>query len=173
MEINTSPNLVLSDSEIPPKFQFCMQKNTTQADFQLNFSTPGILAAIRSPGETVMKLQHCCEWISKIPLHGWWPWKNWSFVLTKSFGSVYFLTYFSDLMDQKMAGAKKVVILKNLSTMQRNFWNQLKTVLQFHNLYPKASIGRQYSRSWNFLLKISLWSPFLHAELKFWWYLWI
>ena len=29
------------------------------------------------------------------------------------FGSGYFLTCFSDLMDQKRAGAKKVVIIKN------------------------------------------------------------
>ena len=30
------------------KFEFCMLKNTTQADFQLKISTPGIVAANRS-----------------------------------------------------------------------------------------------------------------------------
>ena len=52
------------------KFEFCMLKKTTQADFQLKISTLGILAAIRSSGKKVVKSQHLCEWISKIPLHG-------------------------------------------------------------------------------------------------------
>ena len=35
------------------------------------------------------------------------------FDYNNTFGSGYFLTCFSDLMDQKRAGAKKVVIIKN------------------------------------------------------------
>ena len=53
IEANTNP--VISDSGAPLKFKFCMLKNTTQADFQLKISTPGILAAIRSSGK---KLQN-------------------------------------------------------------------------------------------------------------------
>ena len=37
------------------KFKFCMLKNTTQADFQLKISIPGILSVIRSSGK---KLQN-------------------------------------------------------------------------------------------------------------------
>ena len=77
---NTNP--VLSDSGAPLKFAFCMLKNTTQADFQLKISTPGILAAIRSSGKKVTKLQLRCEWISKTFLHGWWTWKNSFFIST-------------------------------------------------------------------------------------------
>ena len=44
--INTNP--VLSDSGATLKFEFCMLKNITHADFQLKIWTPGILAAIRS-----------------------------------------------------------------------------------------------------------------------------
>ena len=65
---NTNP--ILSDSEAALKFEFCMLKNTTQADFQLKISTPGIVATIRSFGKKVMKLQSGCKWISKIPLRG-------------------------------------------------------------------------------------------------------
>ena len=67
---NINANHVLSDSGAPLKFAFCMLKNTTQADFQLKISTPGILAAIRSSEKKVIKLQHWCEWISKIPFRG-------------------------------------------------------------------------------------------------------
>ena len=44
LTIECSTNPVLSDSGAPLKFTFCMLKNTTQADFQLKISTPGILA---------------------------------------------------------------------------------------------------------------------------------
>ena len=46
IEANTNP--VISDSGAPLKFKFCMLKNTTQADFQLKISTPGIMADIKS-----------------------------------------------------------------------------------------------------------------------------
>ena len=68
--ITVNTNLVLPDSGALLKFAFCMLKNTTQADFQLKISTPGILAAIRSSEKKVIKLQHWCEWISKIPFRG-------------------------------------------------------------------------------------------------------
>ena len=70
LRLCTVVQTVLSDSGAPLKFAFCMLKNTTQADFQLKISTPGILAAIRSSGEKVIKLQCWCEWISKIPFRG-------------------------------------------------------------------------------------------------------
>ena len=46
---NTNP--VVSDSGATLKFQFSSLKNTSHTDFQLNFSTPGILVAIRSTGK--------------------------------------------------------------------------------------------------------------------------
>ena len=62
---NSNANPVLSDSGAP-----CMLKNTTQANFQLTISTPGILVVIRSSWKKVTKLKLWCEWISKIPLRG-------------------------------------------------------------------------------------------------------
>ena len=59
-----------------------------------------------------MKLQHRCEWISKIPLCGWQAWKNWFFIITIFLARAIFWL-FSDLMDQRMAGGKKIIIIKN------------------------------------------------------------
>ena len=39
------------------KYEFCMLKNTTQANFQLKISIPGILAVIRISGKKVTKLK--------------------------------------------------------------------------------------------------------------------
>ena len=53
------------------------------------------------------------------------------------FGSGYFLAFFPDLMDQKMAGAKKVVIVKNQF---------------FHACQPRKGIFEIHShRSCNFV----------------------
>ena len=65
------------------------------------------------PGEKVMKLQYCCEWISKIPLHGWQAWKKWLFTLTTFLAPAIFWSIRSQKVGQKVAGAKKVVITKN------------------------------------------------------------
>ena len=46
--LNNNTNPVFSDSGAPLKFEFWMLKNTTQADFQLKISTPGIPMTIRS-----------------------------------------------------------------------------------------------------------------------------
>ena len=43
----------------------------------------------------------------------------------------------------------------------------------FYDLFIRASNGHHHSRSRNFLLKISLSSVFLHAELKSWGCSWI
>ena len=51
--INTNP--VVSDSGATLKFQFSSLKNTSHTDFQLNFSTPGILVAIRSTGKKLQE----------------------------------------------------------------------------------------------------------------------
>ena len=50
---NTNP--VVSDSGATLKFQFSSLKNTSHTDFQLNFSTPGILVAIRSTGKKLQE----------------------------------------------------------------------------------------------------------------------
>ena len=49
----------------------------------------------------------------------------------------------------------------------KEFLNSLHTGVVFSELFSRASNGRQYSRSWNFQLKISLCSVFQHAEFKF------
>ena len=59
LKINANP--ILSDLGAALKFEFCMLKNNTQADFQLKISTPGILAAVRRSGEEVIKLQIWCD----------------------------------------------------------------------------------------------------------------
>ena len=43
MWINANP--LLSEAGAAMKFEFCMLKNTAQADFLLKISTPGIVAA--------------------------------------------------------------------------------------------------------------------------------
>ena len=59
------------------------------------------------------------------------------------FGSGYFLTYFSDLMDQKMAGAKKVVIIKNKFFHSRQLCegNSFTPVLYFYNFWPELQMA--------------------------------
>ena len=51
----TNTNPVVSDSGATLKFQFSSLKNISHTDFQLNFSTPGILVAIRSTGKKLQE----------------------------------------------------------------------------------------------------------------------
>ena len=137
----TNTNPVLSDSGAPLKFSFCMLKNTTQADFQLKISTPGIVAAIRSSGKKVMKLQCWCEWISKIPLHGWRAWKNWFLMLKTCLVPAIFWPFFLIWWIKKWPEPKKLlkqkIIFSCLSTTQRNFWIPFTPVLYFQNFFPE------------------------------------
>ena len=68
------------------------------------------MAAISSSGKEVIKLQHQSEWISKMVVHGH---EKTNFALQQLFWLRLIFDLFSDLMDQKMAGAKKVVKTKN------------------------------------------------------------
>ena len=63
--------------------------------------------------EKVIKIQHQCEWISKIPLRGWWAWKNWFLIITTFLASANFWPVFQIWWIKKRAGAKNVVIIKN------------------------------------------------------------
>ena len=62
----------------------------------------------------------------KNPFEGLTGMKKLIFDFNNFFGTGYFLTCFSDLVDQKRAGSKKVVIIKDLfiscpSTTKKNF----------------------------------------------------
>ena len=115
----TSANPVLPDSGAPLKFAFCMLKNTTQADFQLKISTPGILAAIRSSGKKVVKSQHRCEWISKILLRGWQASKKWIFIPTTFLALALFWSIRSEKC-QKIARAKNFLTSRIIFFMPIN-----------------------------------------------------
>ena len=70
-------------------------------------------AAIRSSGKEVIKKQPRSEYISKIPLRSWRAWKNWFFYYNNFIGYGWFFAFCSNSMDQKMARAKKVAMMKN------------------------------------------------------------
>ena len=50
---------------------------------------------------------------------------------------------------------------------RKEFLKSLHTGVVLSELFSRASNGCQYSRSWNFQLKISLCSVFQHTEFKF------
>ena len=68
------------------------------------------------------------------------------FYFNNFFGSWHFLIFFPDLMDQKMAGAKRAVKIKksvfsHLSTKRRNFWNLFTLVLYFYSFWPELQMA--------------------------------
>ena len=94
------------------KFEFCMLKNTTQADFQLKISTPGIVAANRSSRKKFSKYNTGVNGFQK-KFSQLSDMKKLMFHYNNFFDLGPFLTFHSNVMDQKMAGAKKVVKTKN------------------------------------------------------------
>ena len=76
--------------------------------------------------------------IRKIPLHSWRAWRNWFFSILAFLALVIFQSIFSDLMDQKITGAKNVTFMKKSvslcsSTSQINFRILYMLWLYFHD----------------------------------------
>ena len=93
------------------------------------------------------------------------------FYYTNFFVPALFWPFFKIWWIKKGPEPKKLLKQKIIFFMPVNytkeFLNSLHTSIVFSELFSRASNGRQYSRSWNFQLNISLCSVFQHAEFKF------
>ena len=66
-------------------------------------------------GQTIIDIRPQYEPISKNPSRGWRLWKDWFFTLLTFFAPLIFLIHDIWKIDQKVTGAKKVIVVKNLS----------------------------------------------------------
>ena len=146
------------------KFEFCMLKNTTQADFYLKISTPGIVAAIRSSGKKFWKYNTGVKGIQKFLCVVNRYEKKWFFVKTTFLAPAIFWPSLQIWWIKKGPEPKKLlkqkIIFFIFINCAKEFLNSLHTGVVFSELFPRASYGRRYSRNWNFQLKISLGSVF-------------
>ena len=127
--------------------------------------------SLESLGKKVVKSQHWCEWISKIPLHGWRASKNQFLIITTLlalaiFSPVFQIWWIKKGPEPKNLLKQKINVFISIN-YAKEFLNSLRTSVVFLELFSRASNGCRYSRSWNFQLKICLCSVFQHAEFKF------
>ena len=133
LDINTNP--VLSDSGATLKFEFCTLKNITHTDFQQKIWTPGILVAIRRSVKRLWNYNTSVKGSQKFLCVVDMREKT-DFLSLLFFWLELFFDLSSDLMDQKMAGTKKICFDKKFlfscpSTEQRNFWNPFCNFINF------------------------------------------